>query len=242
MVGRSAGVNRQPISWQKRELATFPSLAPPRATCNAARHSCSGGSPDPCQPPFCPGISLYPPGHPSPLLFSRRPSLLGSSSPAGALCLFCVGLPVAPAPSGFPRSASRRCGRGGRHLYSEAVVFEHAVKQSTGLGAASLPHLWPVIAALANGCDDLLLRSLNDGSLAFARPVFPWPGSPGWFGLPLDVSPCYEAVRYRSRPSGRGRVEHSLVFKVLLLEPLLRCDLVSHCYPHDIVRFLGPNL
>jgi len=78
-----------------------------------------------------------------------------------------------------------------------------------GVGAASTPWPWCSHASSHGACilcgsrgrisgrciivstiafDDLTSRGLNGDSLAFTRPIFPWPGSARWLGLSLGFT------------------------------------------------------
>jgi hypothetical protein len=81
---------------------------------------------------------------------------------------------------GFPRSALSSCAWGGCLLYSGVVVsllrgvWEPLATAADHLGLPADPTL-PSCSVIVSG--NLNSRSLTEDSLAFTRPVFPWPES-----------------------------------------------------------------
>ena len=92
-------------------------------------------------------------------------------------------------PTGFPRSAHARHGRGGRPLYPEASGV-HATGDGSPIAACRLfQRPGPTTRVFVPPVPGSALRGINRGSLAFARPAFPSPGrSPGRNGGPWASS------------------------------------------------------
>jgi len=127
--------------------------------------------------------SPYPAGYAFPSPFGRWPSLLGSSWPAGDWPpLRSVNCLARQPPTGLPRSARSRNDRRGCPLYRR----EDRCPRKRG--CASLP--LAIRDQLSLSSDRRLNRfrrpqpGLIEGSLAFTRPVFPWPGFPARLGSP----------------------------------------------------------
>ena len=196
-----------------------------------------------------PGIRPYPasyPGRPAkvrpsrpgfPLPFGHRHSLLGHPVPAGgpgpslrsAYRSCCQGR----TPTGLPRSARVRCGRGGCPLYPGDCGARTAGRSSPAAArrlAAARP-CTPVQRPTTGG---FLSRGIIKGSRSFTRPAFPWPVAPGGtgaLGLPPRAShPAVTGGACRGGDRHHGHLpelrHHQLVLQST--QPLTTCDLVSH--------------
>src|SRR6516225_11152998 len=153
----------------------------------------------------------YPPGYDFPLPFGGWRSLLGPS------CARCGLGPSFRRSSGLLAWWARpqrgyhvphqlRRGGGGCLLYCATWVPRRAVATAARFDQATEGGLVPgrFIVASAIGCDDLSLRSLDGGYLAFAHPVFPSPGSPGWFRLALGFTRLLSHATLPGRLRGSG--------------------------------------
>jgi hypothetical protein len=169
-------------------------------------------------------------GHPVPAADLGRPS---EDRPAY--------WPGGQTPSGFPRSAPVETRRGWVPPIRRgpgAPACRGGIPGPDG-GRGLVPGR--LIVAAAIGCDDLSLRRLNGGSLAFTHPVFPSPGSPGWIGLALGFTRLlsHAALPGRWRGSGtdlgtgRGGGDSP--------PPLTWCDFVSHA-PYVILAGHCPKM
>jgi len=87
-----------------------------------------------------------------------------------------------------------------------------------------------------NPSKGLNLTGIHEGSLAFTRPAFPSPVTPGWSGDPWAYPRSFAPRRYQRRTSGWGRAlstgpglrnrQHAPALPSA--SPLATCDLVSH--------------
>ena len=177
---------------------------PCRAASNLSRDKqpfpCTvGDSPDPRQRPFGLGQRPYPPGYGFPVPFGGWPSLLGSSC---ARCGFGPSfrrssglLAGGQTATGLPRSAPDELRRGrAPSLLRGRGVSDRSKARSRSHG----PY-----RRVSHRYGDFRLRSLNEGSLAFALPVFPWPGTSGWLGLPLGFTRLLSHASLPSACAGR---------------------------------------
>jgi hypothetical protein len=149
-------------------------------------HRLAGDSPGPRPRPFGPGQPALAAGLWVPLALRRAAFASWAfwcPLRGGAVLAKIVRLtgPGARPQRGYRVPHPVRCGGGGRLLYCGAwVSVGRAERRSRPL--ARHRRVRPTLAATFR------LRSLNEGSRAFALPVFPWPGSPGWLGLPLGFT------------------------------------------------------
>ena len=141
---------------------------------------------------------------------------LGHPVPAGELDLPYGRLTGAfrhRTPTGFPRSTRVRHDRGGCPLNSGTAMLSRLTMGIQPAPAASQrPVLHPAGTTHRRGSR---LRSIIRGSLAFTRPVFPLPVTPGWNGSPWASPPGFTPRRYQRRMPKWGRA--------LSTGPELRC-------------------
>ena len=152
----------------------------------------------------------YPPGYGFPAPFGRRHSLLGSSCPRcgiGPSFRRSSGLPDARLDrNGIAafRTSEKRSGWVLPLLRGRGVPARNTVRIRVMQGAS------PCFVAhhrLANHLvGDFPSRSLVGSSLAFTRPIFPSPGSPGWFGSALGFTPLLSHASLPGACMGWGLV------------------------------------
>jgi hypothetical protein len=115
--------------------------------------------------------------------------------------------------AGFPRSTRVRYDRGGCPLNSgTAMLSQLTLGVQPAPAASQRPVLHPAGAIHRRGPRS---RSILRGSLAFTRPVFPLPVTPGWRGGSWASPSSFAPRRYRRRTSKWGRA--------LSIGPELRC-------------------
>jgi hypothetical protein len=141
---------------------------------------------------------------------------LGHPVPAGELGLphgRLTGCSRIRTPTGFPRSTRVRYDRGGCPLNSGTAMLSRLTMGVQPAPAASQrPVLHPAGTTHLRGPRS---RSIIGGSLAFTRPVFPSPVTPGWNGSPWASPPGFTPRRYRRCMPEWGRA--------LSTGPELRC-------------------
>jgi hypothetical protein len=191
-------------------------------------HRVLTGPPDPRQHPCGSGQSPYPAGYAGrpaealaicpgfPLPFGDRRWLLGSSCArwgAGPSLRSAYRTLAVRTPAGFPRSTRVRYDRGGCPLNSGTAMLSRLTMGLQPAPAASQrPVLHPAGAIHRRGSRS---RGIIRGSLAFTRPVFPLPVTPGWNRGPWASPSSSTPRRYRRRMSKWGRA--------LSTGPELRC-------------------
>ena len=171
----------------------------------------SGRSPDPRQRPFRPGSSTR--VALSAGLWLPRPfrvaafaswvflSRCGMASPLRVTdCPGRMGRPRAgQTASGLPRSALLRGDGGGCPLCPGATVSPPSALPALDLDVTTrVPRPGSVLPSWATIVSGRLeSRDLSEGSLAFTRPAFPWPGASGWLARALGVTPGFVPHRYQ---------------------------------------------
>jgi hypothetical protein len=123
---------------------------------------------------------------------------------------------------GAPLTPRRRCPPGRSDLYQPAPADSQR------------PALHPAAPFHRRGLGS---RGIIGGSLAFTRPVFPWPVAPGWNENPRAVTLSFAPRRCQRRTSERGRAirtrtrNYTFITEPPMVSSLHSCDLVSHNNP-----------
>ena len=135
--------------------------------------------------------------------FGWRHSLLEPSCPrwgVGPRFRRSLGLPgLSPDPNGIAafRTSETRSG------WVLPVLRGRGVRARTASEVEST--FGPLIALRNHLTGDPKLRSLIGSLLAFTRPIFPLPGSPGWFGSALGFTPLLSHASLPSACRGQGQ-------------------------------------